>query len=224
MLRFNGVTKKFGIQTALNDITFEMDKGEFIFLVGPSGAGKTTILRLIIKDIVPNSGTITLDELNIVSLPSSKLPLLRRKVGMVFQDFKILTDRTVSENVAVALEILNLPHFQIEERVKEVLTLVGLIDKRNQFPIQLSAGELQRTAIARSIIGKPSVLLADEPTGNLDPKTGWEILKVLNQVNKNGTTIIMATHNVDIVNSMDKRVIRVSKGKITKDEKKGKYS
>lgn len=224
MLQFESVTKKFGSHIALNQVSFKIDNGEFVFLVGPSGAGKTTILRLIIKDITLNSGNVILDDLSINSLPVNKLPLLRRKVGMIFQDFKILPDRTIAENVAVALEILNLAHNQIENRVEEVLTLVGLYDKKNQFPVQLSAGELQRTAIARAIIGKPSVLLADEPTGNLDPKTGWEILKVLNQVNKKGTTIIMATHNVDIVNSMDKRVIKLSKGKILKDEMKGKYS
>lgn len=224
MLQFDKVSKKFGRQVALENVTFKIDKGEFVFLVGPSGAGKTTILRLIIKDILPSSGTIKLDNIDIINLPPNKIPLLRRKVGMIFQDFKVLPDRTIFENVAVALEILGKNNSEIENSVKEVLALVGLSEKRNYFPAQLSAGELQRASIARAIIGKPNILLADEPTGNLDPKTGWDILKVLNEVNKRGTTVIMATHNVDIVNSMDKRVIRVVKGKVTKDEVKGKYS
>lgn len=224
MLQFDKVSKKFGRQVALENVTFKIDKGEFVFLVGPSGAGKTTILRLIIKDILPSSGTIKLDNIDIINLPPNKIPLLRRKVGMIFQDFKVLPDRTIFENIAVALEILGKNNGEIENSVKEILVLVGLSEKRNYFPAQLSAGELQRTSIARAIIGKPNILLADEPTGNLDPKTGWDILKVLNEVNKRGTTVIMATHNVDIVNSMDKRVIKIVKGKVTKDEVKGKYS
>lgn len=223
MLSIQKITKKFGRHVALDKISFEINKGEFVFLVGASGAGKTTILRLIIKDIQPNEGTIKLDDIDIVNLPGSKIPLLRRKVGMIFQDFKMLQDRTIFENVAVALEILKKNHYEIEREVNNVLALVGLIEKNNQFPVQLSAGELQRAAIARAIVGKPSILLADEPTGNLDPKTGWDILKVLSEVNKKGTTIIMATHNVDIVNSMDKRVIKLTNGKLVKDDAKGKY-
>ena len=172
---------------------------------------------------MPTNGTILLDKLNIATLLKAKIPELRRQVAMVFQDFKVLFDRTVGENVAIALEILGKPPNEITKKVKEVLQLVDLTDKINQFPVQLSAGELQRIAIARSIVGGPKVLLADEPTGNLDPTTSWEILKILREINKLGTTVIMATHNVDIVNSMRKRVISMKKGKIIKDEKSGKY-
>lgn len=223
MLSFDKVSKKFGKHLALDDITFKVNKGEFVFLVGASGAGKTTILRLIIKDMNPTHGLIKLNDIDIVKLSSNKVPILRRKVGMIFQDFKILTDRTIFENIAITLEILGKKPQEIRTKVDEVLSMVGLEYKRNFFPIQLSAGELQRASIARAIVGKPAMLLADEPTGNLDPKTGWEILRVLNEINKNGTTVIMATHNVDIVNSMDKRVIKLAKGKIIKDESKGKY-
>ncbi|HCM37544.1 MAG: Cell division ATP-binding protein FtsE [Candidatus Gottesmanbacteria bacterium GW2011_GWB1_43_11] len=223
-ISFDQVTKTYGDKTqALTDTSFKVESGEFVFLVGPSGAGKTTILRLLIHDLVPTNGTILLDKLNIATLLKAKIPELRRQVAMVFQDFKVLFDRTVGENVAIALEILGKPPNEITKKVKEVLQLVDLTDKINQFPVQLSAGELQRIAIARSIVGGPKVLLADEPTGNLDPTTSWEILKILREINKLGTTVIMATHNVDIVNSMRKRVISMKKGKIIKDEKSGKY-
>lgn len=224
MLFFNSVNKKFNKMAALTNITFQINKGDFTFLVGPSGAGKTTILRLIIKDITPTSGSIKLGDIDIINLPKKMLPFLRRKIGMIFQDFKMLTDRTIFENIAVSLEILGINSGEIEDRVCEALKLVGLFEKRNYFPVQLSAGEQQRAAIARAIVGKPNLVLADEPTGNLDPKTGWEILKVLSEINKKGTTIIMATHNVDIVNSFNKRVIKLDKGKIIKDEVKGRYS
>lgn len=223
MLSFDKVSKKFGNHLALDNATFKVNKGDFIFLVGASGAGKTTILRLIIKDINPTQGMIKLGDIDIVKLSSAKIPVLRRKVGMIFQDFKILNDRTIFENIAITLEILGRNNREIKTKVDEVLSMVGLEHKRDFFPVQLSAGELQRASIARAIIGKPTILLADEPTGNLDPKTGWEILRVLNEINKNGTTIIMATHNVDIVNSMNRRVIKLAKGKIIKDEVKGKY-
>ena len=214
-ISFDQVTKTYGDKTqALTDTSFKVESGEFVFLVGPSGAGKTTILRLLIHDLVPTNGTILLDKLNIATLLKAKIPELRRQVAMVFQDFKVLFDRTVGENVAIALEILGKPPNEITKKVKEVLQLVDLTDKINQFPVQLSAGELQRIAIARSIVGGPKVLLADEPTGNLDPTTSWEILKILREINKLGTTVIMATHNVDIVNSMRKRVISIKKSKI----------
>lgn len=224
MLDFSKVTKKFGISTALDNISFTIESGEFVFLVGPSGAGKTTILKLIINDMVPTSGKITFDGRDITKLSSSQTPYLRRKIGMIFQDFKVLNDRTILENVSVALEILGKNKSEITTQSFTVLKLVGLGGKADFFPAQLSAGELQRVAIARAVVGNPKVLLADEPTGNLDPKTGWDILKLLNSINKKGTTIIMATHNADIVNSMDKRVIKLSAGRMVKDDKKGKYS
>lgn len=224
MLSLQNVTKKFDRFNALENISFEVDRGEFIFIVGTSGAGKTTILRSIIRDVIPTSGKIFFENLEVTSLPNNKLPELRRKIGVVFQDFKILLNRTIFENVAISLEILGKSDFEIKTKVKDALNLVGIPSKMNYFPAQLSAGELQRAAIARAIVSHPPLLLADEPTGNLDPKTGWDILKVLNNINKMGTTIIMATHNVDVVNSINKRVIKLLDGKISKDDKKGKYN
>lgn len=223
-ITFSRVSKMYGNKAfALDGVSFDIEKGEFVFLVGTSGAGKTTILRLLIRDLLPTQGEIIVDKFDLTHLPKNKIPELRRMIGMIFQDFKILYNRTVFENVAITLEILNKDSREIDKKVKEVLHLVGLSEKMNLFPIQLSAGELQRTAIARAIVGGPKILLADEPTGNLDPTTSWEILKILKEINKLGTTIIMATHNVDIVNSMRKRVIAMKAGKLVKDEKEGKY-
>lgn len=225
LITFDTVSKLYGNKTkALDTVSFEINKGEFVFLVGTSGAGKTTILRLLIRNLLASSGKIVVDGQDVAKLTKSQVPLLRRKIGMIFQDFKILSDRTVYENVSIALEILGKPQHEIDRKVKEVLNLVGLTDKTYLFPIQLSAGELQRAAIARAIVAGPKILLADEPTGNLDPTTSWEILKILKEVNKLGTTILMATHNMDVVNSMRKRVIAMKKGKIVKDEKHGKYT
>lgn len=224
MIRFDNVTKKFSARTsALTDITVEIKDGEFVFLIGPSGAGKTTFLRLLIKESTPTSGSIHVDEWNLEKLRSSQIYLLRRRVGTVFQDFKLLTDRTVYENVALGLEILGKNNKEIRQRVMDILDLVGLADKKNNFPVQLAAGEMQRTAIARAIVGGPSILLADEPTGNLDPQTSWDILDILKEIQSIGTTIVMATHNVSIVNDMRKRTITLGHGKIVRDEEKGKY-
>lgn len=224
LITFDHVSKLYGNGThALEDISFTVESGEFVFLVGPSGAGKTTVLKLLIRNLLPTHGKILVDDLDITRLSKSKVPEHRRKIGMIFQDFKILYDRTVYENVAIALEIMGKRGAEIDKKVKEVLHLVTLDGKLNYFPVQLSAGELQRTAIARAIVAGPKALLADEPTGNLDPTTSWEILKILKEINKLGTTILMATHNVDIVNSMRKRVIAMKKGQIIKDEKMGKY-
>lgn len=209
---------------ALENISLEIPDQEFVFICGPSGAGKTTLLRLLIRDFLPTNGSIFFDDWNISKLSGSKIPHLRRKVGMVFQDFKLLDDRTVFENVALILEICGEKERVIKEKVGEVLKSVGLADHANLFPVQLSGGELQRTVMARAMIAKPRVILADEPTGNLDPTTAWEIIKILEDINKTGTTIIMATHNVDIVDSLGKRVVKIEHGKIKKDEKKGKYS
>lgn len=224
MIRFNNVTKHFsGHTNALSDITVEIKDGEFVFLIGPSGAGKTTFLRLLIHDIIPTKGTIHVDEWNLSSLPTSQIYLLRRHVGTVFQDFKLLTERTVFENVALGLEILGKKPKEISGRVADVLELVGLADKRHQFPLQLSAGEMQRTGIARAIVGGPGILLADEPTGNLDPQTSWDILDILKEIQKIGTTIIMATHNAGIVNDLKRRTIALEHGRIMSDEEKGHY-
>lgn len=225
MILFDSVSKKYSRNLiALEDVNLRVNDGEYVFLVGPSGAGKTTLLKLLIREILPSHGSIYLDDWEVNKLPISKLPYLRRKISFVFQDFKLLVDRTVTENISVALEILGYEHKRIESRIEEVLSIVHLEKKGNHFPVQLSYGEQQRVAIGRAIAGEAKILLADEPTGNLDPKTSWEILKIVNEINKNGTTVIMATHNVDIVNSLKKRVVVLSEGKIIRDEKKGKYS
>ncbi len=225
MILFNGVEKKYpGEVTGLDNISVRIEDGEFVFLVGPSGAGKTTLLRLLIREIIPTSGTVCIDDWEINKLSSKQLPLLRRKVGFVFQDFKLLMDRTIFENIAVSLEILGKGSSEIKERVYEVMKIVHLEEKSNYFPKQLSYGEQQRVAIGRAIAGSARILLADEPTGNLDPKTSWEILKIINDINKLGTTVLMATHTVDIVNSLKKRVLVIEKGKIVKDTKKSKYA
>ncbi len=225
MILFDEVTKNYsGSIAALSNINLKIPDGDFVFLIGPSGAGKTTLLRLIIKEIEPSSGSIFVDDWEVNKLPKNKLPYLRRKVGFVFQDFKLLTDRTIAENIAVSLEILGRQKNEIEERLVDVLEMIHLSDKADCFPKQLSYGEQQRVAIGRAIAGGSKILLADEPTGNLDPKTSWEILKIINEINKQGTTIVMATHNVDIVNSLRKRVVILEKGKVIKDSKKSKYS
>jgi cell division transport system ATP-binding protein len=224
MIRFNNVSKQYpGHVTALSDITVDISDGEFVFLIGPSGAGKTTFLRLLIRDLLPTTGTIRVDELVVNKLPGSQVHNLRRKIGTVFQDFKLLMDRTVFENVALGLEILGKGDKEIHTRVMDVLELVGLAGKKNSFPRELAAGEMQRTGIARAIVGGPAVLLADEPTGNLDPETAGEILDILSEINKIGTTVIMATHNATIVNEYKKRTLALTAGSLVSDEPKGRY-
>lgn len=225
MIVFRDATKKYSANVvALHDVNLTIADGEFVFLVGSSGAGKTTMLRLIIRDLIPSKGSVYVDDWEINKIKPALIPLLRRKVGFVYQDFKLLSDRTVSENIAVSLEILGKVRKEIDKRIAQVLEIVKLEGKGNYFPRQLSFGEQQRVAIGRAIAGEAKVLLADEPTGNLDPKTSWEILKILDKINKDGTTVVMATHNVDIVDSMKKRVIEIQNGKIVRDEKKSKYS
>ena len=224
MIRFDHVTKQYpGHVHALSDVTVEIPDGDFVFLIGPSGAGKTTMLRLLIRDILPTTGNIHVDHWHVNKIAPPKIHTLRRKVGTVFQDFKLLTDRTVFENVALGLEILGKTDKEITTRVSDVLELVGLSGKKNSFPMQLAAGEMQRTAIARAIVGGPSILLADEPTGNLDPDTSWEILDILSEINKIGTTVVMATHNATIVNNFKKRTMTLIGGKLVNDEAHGRY-
>jgi cell division transport system ATP-binding protein len=224
MIVFENVTKKFPLgNVALENVSFSLEEGEFVFLVGPSGAGKTTIIKLILREFLPTSGSIFVDEMDITDKNFSKILTLRRNLGVVFQDFKILYDKNVFENVALSLQVLERYSFlEIKEKVKEALSIVGLADKEKVFPIQLSAGELQRVAIARAIVGERKIILADEPTGNLDPQTSWEIMKIFKKIEKE-KTIILATHNVDIVNSFQRRVLVLKNGKIVKDLRKGKY-
>jgi cell division ATP-binding protein FtsE len=201
MIIFENITKKFPLgNVALDNISFSIEDNEFVFLVGPSGAGKTTIIKLILKEIEPTSGSILVDDLDITNKNFSKILTLRRSLGVIFQDFKIIYEKNVFENIALSLLVLEkYSSSQIKEKVREALTVVGLKDKEKVFPIQLSAGELQRVAIARAIAGERKIILADEPTGNLDPKTTWEIMKIFKKIEKE-KTIIFATHNADIVN------------------------
>lgn len=224
MISFQSVSKKFSSTiTALEDINLEIGGGEFVFLVGPSGAGKSTLLRLLAREYLPSSGKILLDETNIAKLSPREIPVYRRKIGIVFQDFKLLDDRTVFENVALALQVRQIPEDEINKEVEKTLKLFEIWERRHLFPKQLSGGEAQRTAIARAIIGKPEVLLADEPTGDLDPQTAWQVLQLLGEINSWGTTIIMATHNREIVDTQRRRVIALKSGKIIKDTAEGKY-
>lgn len=223
MIVFEKVTKKFGQITALQDVSFSIDKGEFVFLTGPSGAGKTTVVKLILGEYFPTSGEIKVIGEKVSKIPKRKLYLWRRKVGVVFQDYKLFDDKTVEENVALPLEIQKISSREIRSKVDKILSLVGLTERAKLFPAQLAGGELQRTSLARAIITGPEVLLADEPTGNLDPVTSSEMVKLFNEINEKGTTILMATHNREIVDSLKTRVIELDKGKVVRDEKEGKY-
>lgn len=223
MIQFNSVTKKFNSTLALDDVTLEIKQGEFVFIVGPSGAGKSTLLKLLTREILPTNGKIMVGGSDITKIKDRDVPKLRRKVGMVFQDFKLLDDRTVFENVALTLEVQGKTDEEISKMVEHTLKLVEIWNKRNLFPRQLSGGEAQRTTIARAIVGKPDIVLADEPTGDLDPKTAWGVIQLLNEINSWGTVVFMATHNQEIVNTLKRRVIILKQGKIIKDSKVGKY-
>lgn len=223
MITFDKVTKKFPLgNTALNDVSFEIDDNQFVFLVGQSGAGKTTILKMITQEIVPSSGSIIVDDFDVTDKNFTQKIELRRKIGIIFQDFKVLIDKNIFENVAVSLKVIGADHTEIKNKVKAALELVGLSKKTMVFPVQLSAGELQRVAIARAIVGDRDIIIADEPTGNLDPKTSWDIMKIFKKL-EGKKTIIIATHNTDIVNSFQKRVLVLKEGKIVKDQRKGGY-
>lgn len=223
MIVFDKVIKKFPLGNfALNEVSFEIDDNDFVFLVGPSGAGKTSIIKLILREFSPTSGSIVVDDEDISSKEFRKISQLRQKIGVVFQDFKILPDKNVFENIAVTCQIQNMTYSETKTKVKETLSLVGLKNKEGVFPVQLSAGELQRVAIARAIVGEKKYLVADEPTGNLDPKTSWEIMKIFKKL-EGDKTIIIATHNSDIVNSLKKRVLVLKEGKLAKDKRSGGY-
>ena len=222
MITFDHVTKKYRTNIGLDDVSVHINKGDFVFLVGPSGAGKSTFIKLILKEIDADEGTIQVGDFQVTSLSNREIPMFRRKVGTVFQDFRLLPKKTVFENVAFAMEVLHKSPRQIRKQVPQVLSLVGISDKAHKYPDELSAGEQQRVAIARAIVNNPAVLIADEPTGNLDPTTAWEIMDLLDQINLRGTTIVMVTHAKDIVDRMKKRVIAIERGRIVRDEQ-GQY-
>ncbi len=224
MILFDRVTKSYNREsTALSRISLHIEPKEFVSIVGASGAGKSTIIKLITREEKPTSGKIIVAGTDFDRLKKRDIPYLRRKIGVVFQDFKLLSNKTVFENVAFALEIVGASNRTIKHSVPKVLKLVGLTNKASQFPDQLSGGERQRVAIARSVVRQPKILIADEPTGNLDPKHAWDIITLLLKINKHGTTVVLTTHNQDIVNALKRRVITIKDGRVTRDKEKGEY-
>ena len=222
MIEFRNVSKKYDTGTeAIHNINFKINKGEFAFLVGSSGSGKSTIIKLILKEEEPTSGNIIINGKDTTFLKPKRVPFLRRSMGIVFQDFRLLPDKTVYENVAFAMYVVKATPKHIRRQVPMVLSLVGLSNKAKVYPNELSGGEQQRVALARAIVNNPSMLIADEPTGNLDPNTAWDIMELLNDINLRGTTVVVATHAKDIVDKMNKRVIRIDQGNIVRDEKGG---
>ncbi len=222
MIEFRNVSKKYDTGTeAIHNVSFKINKGEFAFLVGSSGSGKSTIIKLILKEEEPTSGNIIINGKDTTFLKPSRVPFLRRSMGIVFQDFRLLPDKTVYENVAFAMYVVKATPKHIRRQVPMVLSLVGLANKAKVYPNELSGGEQQRVALARAIVNNPSMLIADEPTGNLDPNTAWDIMELLNDINLRGTTVVVATHAKDIVDKMNKRVIRIDQGNIVRDEKGG---
>ena len=222
MIEFRNVSKKYDTGTeAIHNINFKINKGEFAFLVGSSGSGKSTMIKLILKEEEPTSGNIIINGKDTTFLKPSRVPFLRRSMGIVFQDFRLLPDKTVYENVAFAMYVVRATPKHIRRQVPMVLSLVGLANKAKVYPNELSGGEQQRVALARAIVNNPSMLIADEPTGNLDPNTAWDIMELLNDINLRGTTVVVATHAKDIVDKMNKRVIRIDHGNIVRDEKGG---
>lgn len=223
MIEVEHLSKHYGHIEVLKDLSFEIGKDEFICLIGPSGAGKSTFVRLLISEERPTKGHIYVADKDITQLKPTEVPFYRRRIGVVFQDYKLLPRKNVYENVAFALEVCGISNQEIKQKVPAILELVGLADRARNFPDELSGGEEQRVAIARAVVNGPRLLIADEPTGNLDPKTGWEIVKLLKEINKRGTIIILATHNDEIVNRLGKRVLKIDQGKLISDEKEGKY-
>ncbi|MEP1125225.1 MAG: cell division ATP-binding protein FtsE [Ilumatobacter sp.] len=224
MIRLENVTKSYSTEVvAVKDASFDVAKGEFVFLVGPSGSGKSTLLRMLNRQDRPERGAVWVAGRNIVDLPGGRIPMLRRNIGNIFQDYKLLLEKNVFENVAFAQEVIGRPKHVIKQQVPAVLDLVGLAGKEERMPNQLSGGEQQRVSIARAFVNRPLILLADEPTGNLDPATGEGIMRLLDRINKTGTTIVMATHDQRIVNTMRKRVIQLDRGIIVRDQARGVY-
>jgi cell division transport system ATP-binding protein len=224
MITLDHVSKSYSTGApALNDVSLHIDKGEFVFIVGDSGSGKSTLIKLLLRELIPTSGTIEVNGTDVGKLKHRKIPKFRRNIGVVFQDFRLLKDRNVYENVAFAQRIIQVPTKEIKKNVPSILSVVGLAGKYKARPRQLSGGEQQRVALARALVNEPPILLADEPTGNLDPKNSWEIMKLLEEINEKGTTVLVVTHNREIVNAMKKRVITMNKGVIISDQKEGSY-
>lgn len=223
MILLDRITKQYGNMTALDKVSIHIEPGEFVIVVGPSGAGKSTLLKLLTREEKPTSGKIVVGGTDYDQLKDSEIPMLRRKIGVVFQDFKLLPQKTVFENVAFALEIVGMSKNEMQYTVPKVLALVNLSNKSNHFPDMLSGGEKQRVAIARAVVRQPKILIADEPTGNLDQKNGWDVMAILEKINQYGTTVLLTTHNQEIVNRLKRRVISVIDGKIESDKLRGRY-
>ncbi|MEN9716787.1 MAG: hypothetical protein RLZZ483_762 [Actinomycetota bacterium] len=225
MIKFDDVSKQYKNSNtpALDGINLNIEQGEFVFLVGQSGSGKSSLLRLLLKEEKASSGTVTVDGINVAKLPNRKVPAFRRTMGIVFQDFRLLPGKTVFDNVAFGMEVIGKSKKEIQQRIPALLDLVGLEEKAHRLPSELSGGEQQRVALARAFVNKPKLLLADEPTGNLDPSTSVGIMKLLDRINRTGTTIVMATHDVAIVDQMRKRIVQMENGKIIRDQERGMY-
>ena len=223
MIDFKNVSKVYADTVALKNATLHIDQGDFVFVVGPTGSGKSTFIKLIIKEIEPDEGEIIVDGKNLSKMSNRDVAMLRRDIGMVFQDFKLLENKTVFENVSFAMEVVHSTKRAINRQVPQMLSVMGIDDKAKNYPSELSGGEQQRVAIARAIINNPRILIADEPTGNLDPDTAWEIMQLIELVNKRGTTVVMVTHAKDIVNRMNKRVVAIDQGEIIRDSREGEY-
>lgn len=225
MIQFENVTKIYeNGAIGAQDLSLRIDKGEFVFVVGSSGSGKSTFMKMLLKEVEPTSGIIRIDGTDVTTLKRKEIPYLRRKMGVVFQDFRLLPSKTVFENVAFAMQVVETSPKNIRRAVPQILSMVGLNKKAKAYPNQLSGGEQQRVALARAIINKPPILLADEPTGNLDPETAWEIMDILKEINLRGTTVVIATHAKDIVDAMQQRVITINKGVVLRDVKEGGYN
>lgn len=224
MIEFSSVTKIYGKNiVALDNVTFQIKKGEFVFIVGASGAGKSTIIKLLNREEDPTKGNLYVNGKSVVNIKRREIPFLRRTIGVVFQDFRLLQDKTVFENIAFAMRVIEASNKDIKKQVPQMLDLVGLSSKGQAMPNELSGGEQQRVALARAIVNNPTILIADEPTGNLDPETSWGIMELLDEINKRGTTVVMATHAKEIVDRMKKRVIAINDGKIVRDQQRGAY-
>lgn len=228
MIIFDKVTKEYNgnhnVYRALDKIDFGIKDGEFVSIIGPSGAGKSTLLKMLIREEAPSEGKVLVDDISVADLADAEIPFLRRKIGTIFQDFKLLSNKTARENVAFALEVVGAGPDQIEDDVPKVLRIVGMEGKSQNFPHQLSGGEKQRIAVARALVHRPKILLADEPTGNLDLLNTFDVIKLLMKINEFGTTVILASHNREVVNSAGRRVITMDKGKVVKDQEQGKYA